>query len=202
MADDASRKFELYLTDFLSTFSSNYLPLQSPGSWHTCHPPSEIVSLVISALRKHAFEADTSPVTKLPGSTETGWPSAPKCRTTTHSRTQKYPLWKSFKCLESGFMTKLSRTGCQGSGQTRLLRRGALLPRSTHWKAAPTPVSPLDPAAATWTNASPACSAIGGTRTPPHEERKQSLTAAHRVHRATAYGTSGFHSNLRFWRRL
>ena len=40
MADGASRKFELDLTDFLSTFSSTYSPLQSPGSWHTCHPPS------------------------------------------------------------------------------------------------------------------------------------------------------------------
>ena len=72
MADDASRNFELDLTDFLSTFSSTYSPLQSPGSWHTFHPPSEIVSLVISALRKHAFEADKLPVKKLPASTETG----------------------------------------------------------------------------------------------------------------------------------
>ena len=62
MAYDAPRKFELYLTDFLSTFSSTYSPLQSPGSWHTFHPTSEIVSLVISALRKHAFEADKLPV--------------------------------------------------------------------------------------------------------------------------------------------
>ena len=108
MVDDASRKFELDLTNFLSTFSSTYSPLHSPGSWHTCHPPSEIVSYVISALRKHAFEADTVPVTKLPTSTETGWTSAPKCRSTTHLRTQKFPLWKSFKCLESGFMTELS----------------------------------------------------------------------------------------------
>ena len=66
MADDASRKFELDLTDFLSTFSSTYSPLQSPGSWHIFHPPSEITSFVISALRKHALEADTSPVTRLP----------------------------------------------------------------------------------------------------------------------------------------
>ena len=58
MADDASRKFELDLTDFLYTLSSTYSTLQSPGSWHTCHPPSEITSLVISALRKHAFKAE------------------------------------------------------------------------------------------------------------------------------------------------
>ena len=31
---------------------------------------------------------------------------------------------------------------------------------------------------------------------------QQSLTAAHHAHRSTAYVTSGFHSNLRFWRRL
>ena len=31
---------------------------------------------------------------------------------------------------------------------------------------------------------------------------QQSLTAAHHAHRATAYVTSGFHSDLRFWRRL
>ena len=72
MADDASRKFDLDLTNFLSTFSSTYSSLQSPGSWHTCHLPSKIVSLVIFALRKHSFEADTSPVKKLPASTETG----------------------------------------------------------------------------------------------------------------------------------
>ena len=29
---------------------------------------------------------------------------------------------------------------------------------------------------------------------------QQSLTAAHHAHRATAYVTSGFHSDLRFWR--
>ena len=31
---------------------------------------------------------------------------------------------------------------------------------------------------------------------------QQSLTASHHAHRATAYVTSGFHSDLRFWRRL
>ena len=31
---------------------------------------------------------------------------------------------------------------------------------------------------------------------------QQSLTAYHHAHRATAYVTSGFHSDLRFWRRL
>ena len=31
---------------------------------------------------------------------------------------------------------------------------------------------------------------------------KQSLTAAHDAHRATAYVTRGFHFDLRFWRRL
>ena len=31
---------------------------------------------------------------------------------------------------------------------------------------------------------------------------QQSLTAAHHAHRATAYVTSGFHSDLRFWCRL
>ena len=91
----------------LSTFSSTYFPLHSPVLWRTCHPPSEIVSCVISALRKHAFEVDISSVRKRPGSTGTGWTSAPKCRSTTHLRTQKSPLWKSFKCLESGFVLKL-----------------------------------------------------------------------------------------------
>ena len=31
---------------------------------------------------------------------------------------------------------------------------------------------------------------------------QQSLTVADHVHRATAYFTRGFHSDLRFWRRL
>ena len=31
---------------------------------------------------------------------------------------------------------------------------------------------------------------------------QQSLTAAHHAHRATDYVTKGFHSDLRFWRRL
>ena len=44
MADDESRKFDLDLTNFLSTFSSTYSPLQSPGSWRACHPPSKIIS--------------------------------------------------------------------------------------------------------------------------------------------------------------
>ena len=39
-------------------------------------------------------------------------------------------------------VTELSQTGCQGSGQTRLMRRGALSPRSTYWNVALTPVSP------------------------------------------------------------
>ena len=31
---------------------------------------------------------------------------------------------------------------------------------------------------------------------------QQSLTAAHHAHQSTAYVTTGFHSDLRFWRRL
>ena len=31
---------------------------------------------------------------------------------------------------------------------------------------------------------------------------QRSLTAAHHAHRTTAYVTSGFHSDLRFWRQL
>ena len=31
---------------------------------------------------------------------------------------------------------------------------------------------------------------------------QQSLTTAHHAHRATAYITRGFHSDLHFWRRL
>ena len=174
MADDASRKFNLGLTEFLSTFSSSYSPLQSLGTWRPCHPPPEIVSCVISALRKNAFEVGMLPLKKLPSSTGTGWTSAPTCRSTTPWTTRTSQLSRSFRCLESGGVTETSLPRPL-SGQTRLLRRGALSPRSTFWKADPTPGNRLDPAAATWTSGSRACSGTGVIKTPQQRGKRPSL---------------------------
>ena len=78
MADDASHKFHLTQEIFLSLFSKTYSPQQSPGMWHACHPPSEIVSSVISALCKQPFEVGMSHVKIWPRNMMTGCPSAQK----------------------------------------------------------------------------------------------------------------------------
>ena len=167
MANDASRKFHLAPDIFLYLFSTTYSPQQSPGMWHACHPPSKIVSLVMSALRKQPFEVSMSPVKLLPRSIGTGCPSAPKCRWTTCLRTQRIPLLRSFRCFVTVSVTDTTPHGCPVSGRIRLLRRGVLFPRPTSWEAAGTLGRCLGPTAGTSKNTSPACSPTMVSRTPP-----------------------------------
>ena len=138
MADDASRQFHLVPDIFLSLFSATYSPQQSPGMWHACHPPSEIVSSVIYVLRKKPFEVVMSPVRIRPRNIISECPSAPKCRWTTCLKTRRTPLLSSFKCFYIGSVLDTNPHGCPVSGQTRFLWSGVLLPRLASWKAAET----------------------------------------------------------------
>ena len=144
MADDASRLFHLTNPSFLSSFSRKYNPEQSPSSWTICQPPQEVISCVISALRRQRSEEVTYPILVPPPSTGNGNPSAPTSMWTTNYETLTHQPSNSFKCLDTGFVT--DTTPCNlVSGQTRLQRRGELSPRPTYWKAYPTHASALAP---------------------------------------------------------
>ena len=129
MAVDTSRKFHLALDIFLSY--TTYFPQQSPVMWHACHPPSEIVSSVISALCKQPFKLVMSPVKILPRSIVTGCLSAPKCRCTTCLRTRRTPLSRYSSFLVIGSVTDTTTQGFPVSGWTRLIWHGMLFLRPT-----------------------------------------------------------------------
>ena len=174
MADDTSRKFHLVPDIFLSLFSTTYSPQQSPGMWHTCHPPSGIVSSVIPALRKQPLKVGVSPVKRLPRSIVTRSPSAPKCRCTTCLRTRRTLLSMSFKYFVTGSVTDTTPHIFSVSGRTRLLWRGALSPRLAYCKTSGTLRSRLGPTARNSTNTSPACAAAMVSRIHTHGVRSQS----------------------------
>ena len=119
MVEDASRKFHLAPETLLSLFSTTYSPQQSPGMWHACYSPSEIFSLVIFALHKQPFERGTYPVKRLPRNIISRCPSAPKCRCTTCFKTQRTPLSRSFKCLDTGSVTDTTPHICPVSRRTQ-----------------------------------------------------------------------------------
>ena len=166
ISDYASRQFHLAPDIFLSLFSETYSPQKSPGVWNTCHPPSKIVSSVISALRKQPFEMGMSPVRILSRNIMTGCPSAPKCRWTIFLKTRRTPLLRSFKCLDTGSVTNTTPHKCPVSGRTRLLQCGVLSPRLTSWKADETLKIYLGRTVGKLTSASPACSATMVSVTP------------------------------------
>ena len=82
MAGDASRCFDLSTNPFLELFCSKYSP-QSPGSWTMYHLPTEALYLVISALCKYPYAAETSPTAGPPPYTPSRPPSALTCSSTT-----------------------------------------------------------------------------------------------------------------------
>ena len=140
MADDASRKFTLCSNSFMSFFNRKYHPIQSPCSWTLCHPPSEVLSSVISALRKQQFAEVTYHPPEPPPSTPNGPRSAPTCKSTTNCNTILSQPSRSFKCMDTGSVTGTTLANLV-SGRTRLQRRGELLQRPTFWKASKTPAN-------------------------------------------------------------
>ena len=133
MADDASRKFTLCSNSFMSFFNRKYHPVQSPCSWTLCHPPSEVLSSVISALRKQQFAEVTYHPPEPRLSTPSGPRSAPTCRSTTNCNTILSQPSRSFKCIDTGSVTDTT-LALMVSGRTRLQRRGELLQRPTFWR--------------------------------------------------------------------
>ena len=144
MADDASRKFTLCSNSFMSFFNRKYHPQQSPCSWTLCHPPIEVLSSVISALRKQPFAEVTYHPPAHPSSTPNGPRSAPPSRSTTACKAITSQPSRSFKCMDTGSVTATTLSKIV-SGRTRLQRRGALLQRPTFWKASTTPANPAGP---------------------------------------------------------
>ena len=133
MADDASRKFTLCSSSFMSFFDRKYTPTQSPCSWTLCHPPTEVLSSVISALRKQQFAEVTYHPPEPTRSTPNGLHSAPTSKWTTACKTICSRPSKSFKCMDTGYVTDTTLANLV-SGQTRLQRRGELLQRPTFWR--------------------------------------------------------------------
>ena len=142
MADDASRRFDLTNEAFLPFFTSRYSP-QSAGSWTVCHPPTEIVSSVISALRKLPSGGGTFPTNGQRLSMPTGSRSAPTTASAIGSIALPTQWSRSFRCSVTGSRTDITPKRVV-SGRTRLLRRGGLSPRPTSWKAGGTPENPWE----------------------------------------------------------
>jgi hypothetical protein len=128
---------------------------------------------VISALRNQRSKGVTSPTPVQPPSTSIEHHTAPTSKWTTDFGTLTSLESNSFKCLDTGCVTDIIPNNLV-SGQTRLLRRGALLPRSTFWKDSLTPENRQAPQAKISTRVSPACSATTHTKTPRPSKKKLS----------------------------
>ena len=87
MSNNASCHFDLSANPFLELFSYKYSS-QSPGSWTMFHLPTEVLSSMISALRKYTCVAATSSTARPSPYTSSGPPSAPTCRSATFLKTQ------------------------------------------------------------------------------------------------------------------
>ena len=174
MADDASRRFDLSPDQILLLFSRKYHSSQSPSSWTQCHPPSAVISSVISALRKLPSEEVTFPMPAPINSTPNGPPSAPSSMWTTNCKSLTSQPSNYFRCMDTGSKT-VTTPPRTNSGRTRLQWRGVLSPRSTFWRASTIPASPRVLPARTYISTSPACSITTPTKTPLPRAKKQSL---------------------------
>ena len=78
MADDASRLFYLSDTDFLTHMSVAHTQLH--GSWQISLPTPELLSCVISTLRRTTYELALLRMRDSRGCTDSGPTSVPPCR--------------------------------------------------------------------------------------------------------------------------
>ena len=143
MVEGVLHRFDLCYNSCLSFFVCKY-QLQYPCSWILYHLLKEVISSVICAIHKQLFVGVTYQ-TPVPQHYINNWfPSAPILPLTTNFRTMMSQPLRSFKCMTTGSVTNTTPDKIV-SDQTRLLRRGVLLPRFISQKVTPTPASPKAP---------------------------------------------------------
>ena len=165
MSDDTYRRFDLYPRLFLAFFHFTYNP-QSPGSWNMCHLTTEVLSSVISDLRKRPYEADTYPTAAPSPCTSSDTPSTPISRCTTFSRTRISQLSRYFRCTDTRSITLDSTPNPLSYDRNWLQWHSRISPRPTFWRDVETRASLLGRTQEISISASPACSGTYLTKTP------------------------------------
>ena len=157
MADDAPHWFDIYPHRFPALFHSTYNP-QYPSLLQLCHPPTEVLSSVISTLCRQLYEAVTSPTAAPSLCIASSLTYVPTSSWTTCSSTWTFQLSILFRCTEIGSVMVDSAHELLSSGRTWLQRCDGLSPRPTFWRDAKTRKSLPGCTQEILISTSPACS--------------------------------------------
>ena len=138
MADDASCLFALSYTSLLAHLSSVYPQYRS--SWMISLPPPDLLSCVISTLRRKPCERELHKILASRGSTSSGAISAPPSRSILLSKIHPSLASRSSKFMGTGSDTPSTPSAeWTDLGMSRFLRHGGRLQRPTSWTTSPTP---------------------------------------------------------------
>ena len=132
------RLFYLSNTDFLTHMSVVHPQLH--GSWQIPLPPRELLSWVISTLRRNPYEPALLKMRDSRGCTGSGPTSVPPCRSILLSKIHPSLALSSSKSTATEFGTPSTPSaGWTDLGKNRFLRHGGRLQRPTSWMVFPTP---------------------------------------------------------------
>ena len=132
MADDASRLFELSDISLLDHMSAAYPQLQS--AWQLSLPSPDMLSFVISTLRRNPCEQELHNIIAIRGSTSSGATSAPPSRSILLSKIHLSLASRS--CKSTGTVSdtpSTPRAEWTHLGRSRFLRHGGRLQQPTSW---------------------------------------------------------------------
>ena len=161
MADDASRLHHLSNTDFLAHFNRHY---PQSKSWRLWHPPSEIVTMALSAVLNKPFakESVLAPTAPLQHTGVVGSRTANRWASTPYLQTCKTPSNLS-KCLPSSTGTEPSLPVVSPSALEQWkVPYGRLAKRSRVWG----PQTPVTRRMVKSISVYGACGQRGGRKTP------------------------------------
>ena len=178
MANDASRLSYLSDTGFLTHMSVVHPQLH--GLWQISLPPRELLSCVISTLRRKPCKPALLKMRDSRGCTGSGPASVPPCWSILLSMIHP-SLASSFSkstATESGTPSTPS-AGWTNLGKNLFLRHGGRLQQPTSWMVFPTPENWLTPKRALGlTNASHGNSRRTNSNIPLSDEKRQSPSAS------------------------
>ena len=142
MTNDDSRLFYLSGTEFLTHIS--VVHAQSHGSWQISLPLSELLSCVISTLRRKPCQPALLKIQDSRGCTSSGTTSVPPCQSILLSKIHPSLALRSSKSTTTAFSTPSTPSaGWINLRNNQFLRHGGQLQRPTSWMVCPTPENQL-----------------------------------------------------------
>ena len=134
MADDASRLFELSDTSLLAHMFATYLQLQCPCQISL--PPLDMLSCVISTLRRKPCKRELHKMIDSRISTTSRSTSAPPCKSTLISKIHPSLALRSYKSTDTASDTPSTPIAkWTDLGRSRFFRYGGQLQQPTPWLA-------------------------------------------------------------------